>query len=786
MYVARLATLLLLALPLILALPGCSCGEDDDDSVLADGVTPIDDDDTTAADDDSAFDDDVDDDDSSGGDDADDDDSAIDDDADDDSGDDDSEDDDTIDDDTFDDDSADDDTELIDFDEDLAAGCVELPSNFVDYGLSEFPSPQTGCHAPFTTPDGDVICTLIASGYSDRGADLRIDGEGNLWFAISLGRDLRLYFLDAAYLAAGEVHPDDWTFETVDTMTAGPRFVIDADGVFHFFYTDLWNRAVKYSRGVPGGPWAFSTLDTMPFIGLSNVSRSLWDASTAITIGPAGSVHVVWLHHDKDDQSVRYGYSIDGESWATTILLTEQGAGIPVGYENAIDVAGDGTVHVVTAGAKSNPGWANGALYYLENISGDFEPTLISGAQPTDPSVLAISAGEVYVSFYAFDGWVIRPHVAEKSGDSWIYHNDYFGMFEAGFLTQLSLTANGSPVMYYTRPQDQDDPDDTLLGLHSSTFKNGKWTSKKIFDKASELRLQACENGNFAVPSFAPGSVTNRSINVSYGTSEANSVTSRVTADGMSGSAFAVDDAGDLHIIYASRVPKYHVRYLTNAGGTWLDEEIDPANEAWEYVSIAVANGLVYAAWQDWPNRDLRFAVRENGTWGNSIVVDPSHDTGRDQKMIVFGNGDIGIYYYLVGGIFYEALESNGTWSIDLITDDYNSSHDVFVDDNDTIHISAFSDSGVNYITGQSGDWNVELAGPGHTNSHSAIGVLDDGDVYIAHIGQQDGLYLSSRESGTWSTTIIDADATGGFEVGIIADEITSVYFNSHACIRRA
>ncbi|MBZ0273424.1 hypothetical protein K8I61_15400, partial [bacterium] len=191
---------LFLSLMLILALPGCSCGDDDDSA--GDGI----------ADDDSGFDDDADDDDSAldddaGDDDSDDDDDAHDDDADDDSafdddagdddssGDDDADDDDSSDDDTFDDDSTDDDTVARPYDEDLSEHCVELPDDVVDLGLTELSPFQPGCPDSFVSEDGIEICVVRGSGVRTLNlvleGDVVVDSQGNVHVITTYGRDLR-------------------------------------------------------------------------------------------------------------------------------------------------------------------------------------------------------------------------------------------------------------------------------------------------------------------------------------------------------------------------------------------------------------------------------------------------------------------------------------------------------------------------------------------------------------------------------------------------------------------
>jgi len=194
-------------------------------------------------------------------------------------------------------------------------------------------------------------------------------------------------------------------------------------------------------------------------------------------------------------------------------------------------------------------------------------------------------------------------------------------------------------------------------------------------------------------------------------------------------SSIVADSNGELHIAYRD-VTNGHLKYASNAGGSWTNYPIDNGGGyIGRYTSIDVdSNDKVHISYGNLNSWDLKYATNVQGSWSRSTI-----DNG--------GTGQAGMYSSLV------------------------------IDSNDLIHVSYWGRNfDLKYATSQvgSGNWADEIVEWGYMTGEWTSIALDSNDKpFISHCDETyDRLELGYKSGSSWVTPTIDTGSSGEIDNG--------------------
>ena len=195
-------------------------------------------------------------------------------------------------------------------------------------------------------------------------------------------------------------------------------------------------------------------------------------------------------------------------------------------------------------------------------------------------------------------------------------------------------------------------------------------------------------------------------------------------------SSIVADSNGELHISYRDST-NGHLKYASNAGGTWTNYPIDNGGGyIGRYTSIDVdSNDKVHISYGNLNSWDLNYATNVAGSWSRSTIDDG-------------GTGQAGMYSSLV------------------------------IDSNDLIHVSYWGRSfDLKYATksaANGGTWADEIVQWGYMTGEWTSIALDSNDKpFFSHNDETyDRLELGYKSGSSWTTPTIDSGSSGEIDNG--------------------
>lgn len=195
-------------------------------------------------------------------------------------------------------------------------------------------------------------------------------------------------------------------------------------------------------------------------------------------------------------------------------------------------------------------------------------------------------------------------------------------------------------------------------------------------------------------------------------------------------SSIAVDSNGELHIAYRDAT-NGHLKYASNAGGTWTNYPIDNGGGyIGRYTSIDVdSNDKVHISYGNLNSWDLKYATNVAGSWSRSTIDDG-------------GTGQAGMY---------SSLE---------------------IDSNDLIHVSYWGrNSDLKYATKSAatgGTWADEIVEWGYiTGEWTSIALDSNNKPFISHVSEtHDRLEIGYKSGSSWTTPTVDSGSSGEIDDG--------------------
>ena len=194
-------------------------------------------------------------------------------------------------------------------------------------------------------------------------------------------------------------------------------------------------------------------------------------------------------------------------------------------------------------------------------------------------------------------------------------------------------------------------------------------------------------------------------------------------------SSVAVDSNGELHISYRDAT-NGHLKYASNAGGTWTNYPIDNGGGyIGRYTSIDVdSNDNVHISYGNLNSWDLKYATNVAGSWSRSTIDDG-------------GTGQAGMYSSLV------------------------------IDSNDLIHVSYWGrNSDLKYAakSASGGTWVDEIVEWGYiTGEWTSIALDSNNEPFFSHVSEtHDRVEIGYKSGGYWTTPTVDSGSSGEIDNG--------------------
>ncbi|MBZ0271097.1 hypothetical protein K8I61_03615 [bacterium] len=634
--------------------------------------------------------------------------------------------------------------------------------------MTELSPFQPGCPDSFVSDDGTEICVITSSGVRYLEGDVVVDSHGSVHIVASYGRDLRVYSLAADIIATGQVRPTDWTWERVAFMSAWPRMTIDEHDVFHIAYTDTWNREVRYATGAPGDAWTIEVVDAMAIIG-PYVDIGYRNTQNAIALRPDGIPHMAWRNGDED--SVRYGHRVAG-TWETEIVFDANDIGIDVGYETALDVAPDGSVHLVSEVGYSVP-WAFPGLIYASK-TGDagfiFESIgVFSGF--FQPEIAAESAGHAYVSYQGV-GFLttFAPRIAEKDAGTWSY-------FLIGpplgytYYNSVGFDAQGVATAFFS------------WGDGVNTFRRARqegaaWVVDPVYSPDGEgwvTRAKYCAN-SYVTASLV--SDERASMNWVH-TDGIKSVSSRIFDGNVDDEAFDLGPDDSLHLLY-SRAWNFRagLRYVTNVGGQWRQEFIADleivSHDAYPDIAVDSTNRPHIIFWDQ--TNLLPYYAKRIGVDDWSIEITSYYSVKLDLL-----SDDTPVALQPDGsGMLQIGRRIGDAWTAEPIFPGVTSGADMVIGPDNDIHIVYRRDTSFYYATDRDGGWTEQhILDVGNNDGYATIALDSQGYAHSAIYdasGPKRSIYYANNVDGSWSSDYLEP-LIGKSSYGYIALDANDVVY---------
>ena len=348
-------------------------------------------------------------------------------------------------------------------------------------------------------------------------------------------------------------------------------------------------------------------------------------------------------------------------------------------------------------------------------------------------------------------------------------------VYYSGWDPSIGVDSNGTVRVAHSNL----DSDDFWL----SSYDGSTWTHLKIrdCDACSNADLVIDSNDNVHIAYYHRISSTGYLLYTMYdGTSWSNNwSTSNVENDQIS---LALDDNDRPHISYSRDGYLCNAALLSyNDGSSWTTVTLDSSNT---YVgcdsSIVIdSNGFVHVAYRNHNNMDMMISSNISGTW-QKYTIDGGSGVGYHSAMDVDSNDDLHVVYAsnaAANAVYYADGISGSAWSVSPQGSNRNT-FSMFIDQYDIVHISE-------YIGGS--DLGYSMMVPGGSRQSTAIDIVGDvgyeNDIFVddnnmIHIAYFDSsnkrLKYANRSTGMYMSHEVTIQfGQYGYVTGTVVDDST-------------
>ncbi len=556
-----------------------------------------------------------------------------------------------------------------------------------------------------------------------------------------------------------------WVIETVDSEGGThPSIAMDSlDNVhisygYRFGYPDF-SSGLKYATNASGS-WVTETVD-------SDDNDGSVGANNSIAIDSLDKAHISYSYYSGYPdyvKALKYATNASG-SWVTQSVNSEES----VGANNSIAIDSLDNVHISYDYNFGYPDYVK-VLKYATNASGSWVTQSVNSEGGAHLSIAIDSSDNVHISYISFNrggGRLIDNEFADlkyavNSSGSWVIKTvDSSGGIKKN--SSVAIDSSDNVHVTYVGPQ----------GLMYATNASGSWVTELI-----ERTANTFYGDRVRYPSIAIDSSDKVHISYSlavpdygyfqfylkYATNASGSwVIETVRNEGVI-TSIAIDSSDKVHIAYttdaavnySTRCIYYHLKYATNASGSWVTETVD--NRHASNLSIAIdSSDNVYIAYYYWFPlysgfsapwyNDIRYATNASGLWAIKIVDDEgnlSHNTNPSIAIDSSDNAHISYSTEYPWNLKY-ATNASDSWVIETLNSAGGGASSVAIDSSDNVHISytSYYDypySDLKYATNASGSWVFETVDSNGRNPSMAIDSSDN-----VHIVYYDTLHHDLR-----------------------------------------
>jgi len=557
-----------------------------------------------------------------------------------------------------------------------------------------------------------IVPDLIMPTPEENYFGFNVDADGNYYLCYVCDDN------DTLVLATNE--SGTWTNETVDTESTAGRscdLIVDGTGTVHLTYQDGGEWTLLYANN-DSGLWQKETVEDSFRVG----------RRSKMTADAGGKLHVVYTNYDTED--LWYATNKTG-SWNSESVDADQiyRAGI------AVDLSGD--VHL--AYYERDEG-----LRYTTNASGSWVIDNVLNEDFDAESLVIDSNYDVFTTAYNSTDNELQI-ISNDSGD-WEKTCVAPGSNEGEY---LALTADPLGTVHVAYAASDLD----YLGY--ATNETGGWVLSDI-DPLTSIR----GNTNIAMDSTGALHVVyydGIELDLLYATNASGSW-AQETLDATDNvgaiSSMLLDENDHVHIAYINSTDK-NLKYATNASGAWVTTTIDNGGDVMAYVSLTQGpDDTLYVAYTS-DTWEIRLADTSSGSWASAGVLDPGYSPG---GYMLYKADSSGNFHYFAGNYSANTMiygtNASGTWTFENLADDpdreFDSSADMEIGADGSVHLVYTTgdliygyNTGVYYLTNQSGSWIKTVLDPGwEVGDFLSLSLTPDGFAHVAYYGEEAFWYI--------------------------------------------
>ncbi len=612
---------------------------------------------------------------------------------------------------------------------------------------------------------------------------LLIDNSGTLHISYY---DLTATDICHAYGTVGSWNSE--IIESKDSVGQYSSMAQDSLGTIHVSYYNATSTGLMHAWKSSGAPsWSKQTVD----------AKNYYGQFSAIAVDVNGMVHI--SHYDGLGQDLFYsvgtlnGFSIGPISLSSgTNILTVTAYDAAGNFaSDSITVIRDDVNPIVTISSPTSA-----ANYYTQ------VPIFTLGGTSSDTNGISLvtwnnsrggfgsASGTTTWSANIplnYDKNVITVNAYDSSGrTSTDLINVYYAVqptapqnFMTGWgdgqvqLSWLPPASNGgSPITYYKVYRGTTSGSETLLTTVSvPTTQFISYTDTTI--QNGQTYYYYVTAGNVVVEGL-PSPEQDASPSIQFENFDASLIESNPA---VMMSDIVVDSNGYVHICYISKgdvsTGYYHLKYATNASGTWTYRTVDSANNVGDDCQIAVdSSGQVHIVYHSSTLGTLKYVKGSGTTWGAPETIAPSYSSSGWSYSISIHLDSMDrpcVAYIDTSGYLHYTVKTGASWTTGtVIASNVVNVVSMDFDPSGYAHICYYNNtkSRLQYITNQGGSWSTPFTPDDYsvTGDHG-VGLKVDSSgvvhiIYRRQSGSETQIFYSKRSAGgVWDAipTLIDS-----------------------------
>lgn len=264
--------------------------------------------------------------------------------------------------------------------------------------------------------------------------------------------------------------------------------------------------------------------------------------------------------------------------------------------------------------------------------------------------------------------------------------------------------------------------------------------------------------------------------------------------------AMALDTNNKTHMVY--RDASGRIIHETNSSGAWTKETVNNSLyvddvDGEDSMSIAVdSQNKIHIAYGGGLSSDLNYITNISGSWITTVIDQHLAGTqgsspagnGVGNSIKVDSSNKVYISYTFNSQLKY-ASNASGSWVTTALTPtNCLGNTSLGIDSNNNLHIcyAAYGPWSIKCTTNATGNWVTDNIGNADRNQVS-LAIDSNNKVHVGYFNA--GLVYANNTSGSWVTTVVDADAVGAnnsFVYSAMAVDLNNSIFIAYSSYRSA